>query len=130
MAIVRLVEVASALEATITPRPRGSSIQVTVAHAGDQMSEVLATSPAGALLLTGLTNGQVVRTAEVAGLPAIVFVGGKTVPPETLRAAEQAGIPVLQTPLSMFESCGRLYRSGLRGGDQRAREPGSALKTR
>jgi hypothetical protein len=120
VAVVKLIEVAGVLEARIAPWPRGPSAEITVAYAGDQMSDVLANSPAGALLLTGLTNGQVVRTAEVAGLAAIAFVGGKRIPPETVLAAEKASLPVLQTQLSMFECCGRLYRAGVRGGDRRS----------
>ena len=79
------------------------------------MSDVLAFTHAGTLLLTGLTNPQVVRTAEMSGIQAIVFVRGKYPPPETIRLAEQKGIPLLASRYTMYETCGRLYQAGLPG---------------
>ncbi|MHC4315898.1 MAG: hypothetical protein ACYSW3_25935, partial [Planctomycetota bacterium] len=67
------------------------------------------------LLLTGLTNPQVVRTAEMADLQAICFVRGKKPEEETIEMAEAKDIPLLVTPIPMFESCGRLYQQGLPG---------------
>ena len=89
------------------------SIQVNQACGADLMSDVLAFTLSGALLLTGLTNPQVVRTAEIAGISAIVFVRGKYPPPETIALAEREGIPLLASRYTMYESCGRLYQSGL-----------------
>jgi len=77
------------------------------------MSDVLAFTHAGTLLLTGLTNSQVVRTAEMAGILAIVFVRGKLPPPDTVALAEEKGIPLLASKYTMYETCGRLYGCGL-----------------
>lgn len=77
------------------------------------MSDVLAFTHAGTLLMTGLTNPQVVRTAEMAGIKAIVFVRGKYPPPETISLAEQKNIPLLASRYTMYETCGRLYQAGL-----------------
>jgi predicted transcriptional regulator len=79
----------------------------------DLMSDVLASIQPDAVLLTGLCNPQVVRTAMMADVSAIVIVRGKTPPPETIRLAVEENIPVIQTPYGMFELCGRLFRSGL-----------------
>jgi hypothetical protein len=76
---------------------------------------VLAFGQEGMLLLTGLTNPQVVRTAEMAGVVAVVFVRGKLPPLETVALAEQRSIPLLASKYTMFETCGRLYRAGLPG---------------
>ena len=81
--------------------------------AADLMSEVLAFSGHGALLLTGLTNVQSVHTAHVADLHAIVFVNGKRPEPEVLQLARARRIPLLSTPLTMYEACGRLHAQGL-----------------
>ena len=81
----------------------------------DLMSDVLSFVESGALLLTGLTNPQVVRTAEMADIAAICFVRGKNPPQETIKLAESRNIPLLTTPLPMFESCGRLWQKGLPG---------------
>ncbi len=84
----------------------------------DLMSDVLAYINAGSLLLTGLTNPQVVRTAEMAEVAAVCFVRGKQPQAETIELAEARKMPLLTTGLSMFESCGRLYRKGLHSCDE------------
>ena len=91
------------------------SEEVVMACGSDLMSDVLAFAKHEALLLTGLTNPQVVRTAEMADLRAICFVRGKKPGQETIEIAESKDIPLLTTPLPMFESCGRLHREGLPG---------------
>ncbi len=80
----------------------------------DLMSDVLASlQQPGGVLLTGLCNPQIVRTAVMADLAAIVLVRGKTPPPATLDLAIQEQIPLITTPFGMFESCGRLQMAGL-----------------
>lgn len=91
------------------------SSTVEMACGADLMSDVLAFTHAGTLLLTGLTNPQVVRTAEMAGITAIVFVRGKYPPPETIALAAEKGIPLLATRYTLYEACGRLYSAGLPG---------------
>ena len=65
------------------------------------------------LLLTGLVNGQSVRTCEMLDVPCIVFVRGKEPQPDALEMAEEIGLPALRTPYTMYEACGRLYAAGL-----------------
>jgi len=79
----------------------------------DLMSDVLASVQSEAVLITGLCNPQVVRTALMADLTAIILVRGKQPPDETIDLAETEGIPLILTPHGMFEVCGRLYRAGL-----------------
>jgi predicted transcriptional regulator len=79
----------------------------------DLMSDVLTSIQPQAVLLTGLVNPQVVRTAQMADVSAIVFVRGKCPHPETVELANQENIPIISTPLGMFEVCGRLYKAGL-----------------
>ena len=93
-------------------------VEIKSVSASDLMSDVLAFVKEDSLLLTGLVNQQVVRTAEMAGITAICFVRGKVPPEETIRLAKEKNIPLLVTTLSMFESCGRLYKKGLRSGDE------------
>ena len=89
--------------------------QVDLACGADLMSDVLAFTKPDSLLLTGLTNLQTIRTAEVAEIKAICFVRGKRPAPETIELATEKGIPLLCTMLPMYESCGRLHRRGLPG---------------
>lgn len=79
----------------------------------DLMSDVLASVQPEAVLLTGLCNPQVVRTAQMADVAAIVLVRGKTPPQETTDLANKEQIPLIITPYGMFELCGRLYQAGL-----------------
>ena len=87
--------------------------EVYTACGSDMMSDVLAFVKDQAVLLTGLVNPQVVRTAEMMDMRCIVFVRSKLPTDEMLALAEEAGIVVMTTPLRMFEACGILYSGGL-----------------
>jgi predicted transcriptional regulator len=79
----------------------------------DLMSDVLASIQPEAVLLTGLCNPQVVRTAQIADVAAVVFVRGKMPPAETIALATEEEIPLISSPFGMFELCGRLFEHGL-----------------
>lgn len=81
--------------------------------ASDLMSDVLAFSRTGAVLLTGLVNAQTIHTAFIAEITAIVFVRGKRPAADVISLANEKRIPVLGTPYSMYEACGKLYGKGL-----------------
>ncbi len=87
--------------------------KITTVCGCDLMSDVLAFSQEKTLLLTGLTNAQVVRTAEMTGIKFIIFVRGKRPPQETLDLAREKGINLYLSPKPMFECCGILYSAGL-----------------
>lgn len=82
-------------------------------YGGDLMSDVLASIQPEAVLLTGLCNPQVVRTAMMADVVAIVFVRGKTPSEETILLGNKENLALISTPMGMFELCGRLYQAGL-----------------
>ena len=104
-----LQELASFLDAqNVSTSDDLNSIIVNNAYACDLMSDVLAFCTPGSLLLTGLTNVQIVRTAQMLDIPAIVFVRGKRPLEETIQLARENGIPILLTRYSMFESCRRV----------------------
>lgn len=78
------------------------------------LSDVLAhAKPGTTLILTEITNPQVVRTAEMVDAVGIVFVKGKVPDPESLRLAIETGVPLIVTRLGMFEACGKLYAAGV-----------------
>ena len=108
-----LEEVLSIIDGKIISPKTDMKIVVDTACGADLMSDVLAFTHVGTLLMTGLTNPQVVRTAEVAGIRAIVFVRGKIPPLETIALAEEKGIPLLVSKYTLYETCGRLYTAGL-----------------
>ena len=82
----------------------------------DMMSDVLAYVKDQAVLLTGLVNSQVIRTAEMMDMVCIVFVRGKTPDDTIIKLAEMRDITLLSTPYRMFTACGLLYSNGLGGG--------------
>ncbi len=81
----------------------------------DLMSDVLTFTKEKTLLLTGLTNSQVIRTADMIDLSAVVFVRGKKPPPEVIEMARKNNLPLLSTVLPLYETCGLLYMAGLKG---------------
>ncbi|TZE81215.1 hypothetical protein [Calorimonas adulescens] len=92
-------------------------IEIMTACGADLLSDVLAAKYDKALLLTGLTNIQVIRTAEISDIKAVVFVRGKKPGNDIISLASQLSIPVMTTSYSMFASCGILYKNGLNPGD-------------
>ena len=81
----------------------------------DMMSDVLAFVKDQSVLLTGLVNPQVVRTAEMMDMHCIIFVRGKRPDETVLSLARQKDITILATPYRMFTACGLLYENGLEG---------------
>jgi predicted transcriptional regulator len=79
----------------------------------DLMSDVLASIEPGAVLLTGLCNPQVIRTAVMADVAAVILVRGKNPPEATIKLADEENIPLITSPYGMFELCGRLHLAGL-----------------
>ena len=79
----------------------------------DLMSDVLAYVKDQAVLLTGLVNTQVVRTAEMMDMRCVVFVRDKKPTPEIIELAEESGIVLLASPKRLYEACGILYSNGL-----------------
>lgn len=92
--------------------------EVKCGGASDLMSDVLAFGEPGILLLTGLTNTQSVRTADIIEAKAIVYVRGKKPDKEGIELARQKGIPILSTKFMMYKSCALLYSHGLAGVDE------------
>lgn len=83
----------------------------------DMMSDVLAYVKNQAVLLTGLVNSQVVRTAEMMDMVCIVFVRNKRPTEEMIELAKEHGIVMLATSMRMYEACGKLYANGLNNGE-------------
>ena len=90
------------------------NVDLQTAFAADLMSDVLALARPGTLMITGLTNIQIMRTASVVDTPAVEFVRGKSPPRETIDLAEKLGIPSIVTSKTMFEACGLLYQAGIK----------------
>ena len=96
---MKLSEIVQAIDAEVLCcEDRVREIDIQTAYASDLMSDVLAFCAPGSMLLTGLTNIQIVRTAQMLDLPVIVFVRGKTPLEDTIRLAENTGFPCSSPP--------------------------------
>lgn len=113
MTISRIIDI---LEARLLTKGADCTREVHTACGSDMMSDVLAYVKDQAVLLTGLNNPQVVRTADMMDMICIVFVRGKRPDDMLLALAEERGIAVMTTEKTMFTACGLLYGEGLRGG--------------
>ena len=111
--IVKLRDIISIVNGRTLTSTVNLDLEISFCGASDLMSDVLAYVKPGSLLLTGLVNPQSIRTAEMADLAAIVFVRGKTPGSDAIELAEELGIPLIGSPYSMYEICGRLYQAGL-----------------
>jgi len=110
---MKISEIASLLDAEVLCCKDCVSHEVHSACGSDMMSDVLAYVKDQAVLITGLVNPQVIRTAEMMDMRCIVFVRNKKPSDEMLSLAEESGIVILATSKRMFEACGLLYTGGL-----------------
>ena len=101
------------LDAEVLCNEEMLSHDVYSACGSDMMSDVLAYVKNQAVLLTGLVNSQVIRTAEMMDMVCIVFVRSKRPTQEMIELAQESGIVIMATKKRMYEACGKLYANGL-----------------
>ena len=118
---MKLREVQKLLEAKVLAGEEFLDRQIETCCGSDMMSDVLAFTKRNTLLCTGLTNMQVVRTADMTELSGMVFVRGKVPDEEIVEAAAEDMLPVLVTEHTLFEACGILYAAGIRGCSKRGK---------
>lgn len=111
-----VAEVVNVLKARVVCGEDFLEREVHTACGSDMMSDVLAFVKDQSVLLTGLCNPQVIRTAEMMDIVCIVFVRGKVPDEAMIELANEKEIPLICTGHRMFSACGMLYESGLRGG--------------
>lgn len=112
---MNLAQIQAILKADVLSGSEALEAKVVGVCACDLMSDVLSFAPPGALLLTGLTNPQVVRAADMAELAGVCVVRGKRPDPDTVALASEKGIPLLGTRHSLYEACGLLHGVGVPG---------------
>ena len=107
-------EIAERIEAVVYAEPDQMDEDLDSAFASDMMSDVLAYGEGHAVLVTGLLNPQIVRTAPMLDMNCIIVVRGKIASEEIKNLASANEIALLETKMTMFETCGKLYEGGLR----------------
>lgn len=109
---MKIIEIAQYLNAKVYNESNMDK-QVVSACGADLMSDVLAFVKHNTVLLTGLMNQHVIRTAEMVDVSCVIFVRGKQPTEDICALAKEKGITLLATDISMFEACGILYSKGL-----------------
>jgi predicted transcriptional regulator len=113
---MKLNNIRELLDAELLVECADMSLEHSLACGADLMSDVIAyVKESNMILLTGLVNPQVIRTAEMMDIKAIIFVRGKNPGDQVLELAREKGIAVVSTGHTMFEACGRLYSAGITG---------------
>lgn len=110
-----LREIKELLQAEVIIGDESLDDEITFAGGSDLMSDVLAFGKPGILLLTGLSNAQSVRTANIIDAKAIVYVRGKKPDKIGIQIARENGIPLLSTKFMMYTACGLLFSHGVPG---------------
>jgi len=110
-----LKEIKELLQAEVIVGDESLDEEITFAGGSDLMSDVLAFGKPGILLLTGLSNAQSVRTANIIDAKAIVYVRGKKPDKMGIEIARENGIPLLSTKFMMYTACGLLFSHGVPG---------------
>lgn len=113
---MKIRQIQSLLEAELLTGEDELDSDVFSACASDMMSDVLAFVKDQGVLITGLVNPQVIRTAAMMDMRCIVFVRGKNPGEDVISLGEKADIVIMTSKLRMYEACGRLYDAGLHGG--------------
>lgn len=108
-------EIKNILKADVLTGEENLDMDVFAACGSDLMSDVMAYVKDNVVLLTGLVNPQVVRTAEMMDIKMIVFIRGKRPEDSIVQMAKEKGIIVMTTKDPMFIACGKLYSAGLTG---------------
>ncbi len=112
---MRIAEIADLLKAEVCTETPNQELDILSACSADLMSDVMAFSKENAMLLTGLVNPQVVRTAEMMDIKVVVFVRGKKPQQPMIELAEEKGIVLLSTDYPLFVASGKLYVNGVHG---------------
>jgi hypothetical protein len=114
-----VAEAVKVLEGQFFNGEEKADMEIVSACGADLMSDVMAFVKDRVVLLTGLVNPQVIRTAELLDIRCIIFVRGKNPTRDMIDMAEEADIILSGTKLPMFIACGKLYEAGLKTGGTR-----------
>ncbi len=112
---MKIDDIVKILEAELLTDIENPEMEIFSACGSDLMSDVMAYVKENVLLLTGLVNPQVIRTAEMMDIKAVVFVRGKNPGQAIIDLGREKGIAILAAKDPMFIACGKLYNAGLTG---------------
>lgn len=111
---MKLKEIIDLLEGDLLTRPEHAERDIACAFGSDLISDILMCTKESTLLLTGLTNPQVVRLSDMIDLMGIIFVRGKVPSDDLIEMAMERDLPLVSTKFTLYKSAGILYNTGLR----------------
>ena len=114
---MKLREIVEILDAKVCYGEDLLDIDLHSACASDMMSDVLAFLKDQSLLISGLCNPQVIRTADMMDIKCVALVRGKMPTPDMLEIAKQRNIAIISSKSRMYIACGKLYERGLNAGE-------------
>jgi hypothetical protein len=107
---MKIEEIARCIGATVLQAGSPGDRVIRHVYAGDRISDLIERSTAETLLVTNISNAQLIRVAELMDVPGICVTGGVLPDPALLSAASRTGTAILAASEGLFETCGRLYR--------------------
>ncbi|MDD6467179.1 MAG: hypothetical protein PUF50_03255 [Erysipelotrichaceae bacterium] len=113
---MKIKEIAEEVSAYLPYQIHSDEQDYQYVFASDLMSDVLAMvthNSESTLLVTGLVNPQVLRTAEMLDITAVLFVRNKLLTEDLIDQAQDHGIQLMTTKFSMYETCGKLFQKGI-----------------
>jgi predicted transcriptional regulator len=111
---VKISEIIDYTEARLVSGDLKNNRELGNAFSSDLMSDVLTLDDENILLITGLANLHLVRTAEMADIHVVLLARGKQASPEMIELANENGLIILETPFSIYKASGILYEKGLK----------------
>jgi len=111
---MKLYEIVDLLQCEVLTANTDLDIEVNCAFGADLISDILMRTQEPTLLLSGLTNPQIIRLSDMIDLFGIVFVRGKKPTDDLIKMAEERNLPLVSTKKTLYESSGVLYKNGLR----------------
>ena len=109
-----LSDIVNLLDGEVLVQGKGLDVEVPCAFASDLISDILMCTKEPTLLLTGLTNNQVIRLSDMIDLTGIVFVRGKKPLQDVIEMAAERGLPIISTKFTLYRCSGILFNAGLR----------------
>ena len=116
---MKLSEIKEILKANVILGENKMEMIIRAGAGSDLMSDLLRGPKNGVVVLSGLNTVQIIRTAVIAEVATVVLVRDKQPDEEMIALARLHDLPLLSTPFTMFTACGRLFRQGLRGVEQK-----------
>jgi predicted transcriptional regulator len=111
---LRIDDILKIVDGKLVVEGKKDSLEIQSVCGSDMLSDALRYALKGALLITSLNQSQVIRTADIADIPAVLIVLGKPIPEDMRLLAEDKNVTIISSPHSLFTVCGKLYEYGIR----------------